>query len=117
MVITTTKTIVRNVLTASMTTEVSSRELAFMAAYGEPVIDIGGLIEYGTDASISLPSRLVYIRTGFPVEQSFDSNTDPEASSKLSGWISTLVERLTLAKTTLMAKPAPNTPQVIIHEV
>jgi hypothetical protein len=117
MVITTTKTIVRNVLTASMATEVSSRELAFMAAYGEPVIDVGGVIEYGTDASISLPSRLVYIRTGFPVEQAFDSNTDPEATAKLSGWISTIVERLTLAKTTLMSKPTPNTPMVIVNEV
>lgn len=126
MVITTTKTQARNIFKGVIATEVSSREMMFIDAYGEPQIDVGGQVDLydpGTDIalsppqSITLPAKETYIRSGFPVEQSFDGNTDNLAATKLYSWIRIVRTRLSNAKDILMAKPAPVTPDVSVIEV
>lgn len=121
MVITITKTQVRNVFKAVIGTELSSREQTFISAYGEPQIDVGGSIPY-TDSeeqsqTLTLPASLKYMRSDFPVDKSFDGNSDVEAAHKLAGWIAAVQTRLTTAKTTLMEKPAPVSPDVTVVEV
>ncbi len=131
MVIKVTKSMARNVFTGVIETEVSSRELIYIDAYGEPQVDIGGTIplvdpennnaalldEDEQPRTISLTSKQTYIRSGFPVSYSFDGNIDAEASIKLHSWITELTTRLTTAKTTLMAKDFPVTPDITVTEV
>jgi hypothetical protein len=126
MVIKTTSTQVRNTFKGVIETELSSREMIFVDAYGEPQVDVGGVINlYDPETDelldpaqdITLVSKETYIRSGFPVEQSFDGNTDSLAATKLYSWLREISVRLTTAKTTLMAKPAPNSPDVSVVEV
>ena len=121
MIINITKTITRNIRKSVISTEMNSREMFFAAAYGEPQIDVGGTIPYvdshSAPQTFVLPNRLVYIRSSFPVDQSFDMNSDPEAANKLTGWNTEITTRLTTAKTTLMANPTPITPDTTIIEV
>jgi len=121
MIINTTKTIVRNVRAATIATEVNSREVSFIDAYGEPQVNVGGTIPYidshSAPQTFNLPDQYAYMRSSFPVEQSFDMNADPEAANKLTGWINEIIARLTAAKTALMAHQFPVTPDVSIIEV
>lgn len=131
MVIKVTKTLSRNTHTGVIETEVSSRELMFIDAYGEPQVDVGGVIplvdpdnnnaaildDDDAPRTISLTSKETYIRSGFPVHQSFDGNTDEEAAIKLHSWIFAVTTRITTAKTTLMSKPVPVTPDIEVTEI
>ena len=124
MIINTTKTIVRNVRTGNLATEVNSLEMVFIDAYGEPQVNVGGTIPY-TDSHAApqtfvLPDKYCYMRSSFPAEQAFDMNADPEAANKLAGWVAEVITRLTAAKTTLMdpaVHPFPVTPDITIVEV
>jgi len=87
-----------------------------MDAYGEPMVNAGGTIPI-EESSYILPDRQVFMRNGSPIEQNFDGNVDEQAAAKLTAWVAEIIVRLTAAKTTLMAKPTPQTPNVVVQEV
>lgn len=110
-----TETQVNNVFQSSIMTVLTPTEVIFVEAYTEPQIQLGGSFSYvkmSVTYDFTLPLRLAGMRNGVPFIQPFDANTDPDAALKMAAWAAQIISLLGTAKTTLMALPTPNTPDV-----
>ena len=122
MVITTTTTIVNNIYTASIATDPNTVEVAYMEAYGEPQINIGGSIPYvdgsGHAQTVVLPNETVSIRSNSPFVHSFNTRCDANAKYEVIGWVTQVIALITAAKTALITdNPAPNSPDVVTQVI
>jgi len=123
MIATFTTTLINNLWTAIVTTELTSVERALIDAYGEPQVDVAGTINY-TDSMhnpqtfvIAGSPKLVYIRSGTPFSFGLSAIVDPAASYKVAGWATTLQARMLAAMTALKANPPVTTPSVVNVEM
>ena len=109
--------VVANVYLANVAVQsVTPVEQEALDQFGEPVVDVGGsfsgsLTRPGagspTAVTYTLPSKLYRLPTNFPVQQAF--SLDDSASSDVMAEVyrTTIIARISSAKTTLLAKTAP----------
>lgn len=81
-----------------------------MAKFGEPEINVGGVIEgptiQGEDTEYTLPAKYIKIRSGLPYTQEFDSRTVPfntHTQEKAEAYQTAFVARYTQALAELRA--------------
>lgn len=91
------------VVMANDTDALSNQDKDLMKKYGEPEIDLGG--SFGTSPNVfTLPSKLVKIRSDFPIRQEFDSRSAPFDTNtliKVNSWITQVSTEFSNAMTTL----------------
>lgn len=82
---------------------ISNQDKDAMAKFGEPEIDIGG--SFGNSPNTyTLPSKLVKIRSDFPIRQEFDSRQTPfdtNTVTKVNSFRDAVVSRFSSAVSTL----------------
>lgn len=87
------------------TSNFSSLDVQLFEAFGEPVIDIGGVIVDNRVNLVSLPSRQVQIKSQFPVTQSFnDVDLQGKAEQAATLWIENVKQRMADAMKVLRSK-------------
>jgi hypothetical protein len=122
VIVTVTTTTQNNLVTAEVTTEVSSIEQQLMDVHGEPQIDIHGTFPYtklnsDSDTFVIATTQLKYVRSGMPVSFALSLNTDTEAAGKVAGWGAEIVTRIGTVMDALKALPAVVSPSVQHYEV
>ena len=81
----------------------SQRDIQLMEKYGEPEIDVGGIIdgEHGSGSgdvsSFTLDSKLYGIKTGSPFSADFDSRDYADAGARALLWRDEIQRRITEA--------------------
>lgn len=100
-------TVVGNEYIATMAlTQWSSSDLELMAAYGEPIIDVGGAFE-NSPVEFELPENNVRLRRDFPIVQRFDAADNEDAEAHRDLWVEDVTDRISAALTTLRANTHP----------
>jgi hypothetical protein len=81
----------------------SANDVDLMSKFGEPTVDAGGTFDYNTNKQFVLTSKMCYILKSFPITQSFDATSVPDAEDKADAWGAEMVVRITAAVTNLRA--------------
>ena len=115
MVVRVTKNLVLNKYSASVATEFDSHELNFMAAYGEPLVQVGGAITYN-NTTFNLKSSMLAMRNQFPTSLELDTLADSVARDKVDAWANTVKANLQTALNALMGRSTPNFPNTTVYQ-
>jgi hypothetical protein len=81
----------------------SAADLELMTKFGEPTVDAGGTFDYGVAQQFTLASKTCFINKSFPITQSFDATSVPDAEEKAEAWATEMISRITTAVTNLRA--------------
>lgn len=117
MVVRIIKNLVFNKYSANIATEFDSHELVYMAAYGEPAVQVGGDISYDGGGTLHKKPSELFMRSQFPTSFELDITTDDAARSKVDGWAVAVRSNLQAALYALMAKSAPNFPNTTVYQL
>ena len=66
---------------------------------GHVLVDLGGIIPYGDEDTLTLPTNEQYFPLNIPFVQKFDATDDEDAEAKATGWKTEITTRLTAAMT------------------
>ena len=104
MVIRTTYEVINDVFFVKVETlSYSANDLELMTKFGEPTVDAGGTFDYDSNKQFVLTSKMCYINKSFPVTQSFDDTSVPDAEDKADAWGTEMIARITAAVGNLRA--------------
>ncbi len=93
----------------------SPAESEAIARFGEPTIDAGGSItgsatrpgdDDPTEVTLTLPSKVVRVPSEFPIKEVFSFDDTDDADVRAEVWRTTMVTRVTAAKTSVIAQAA-----------
>lgn len=99
----------------TISTEFSSYELSFIAAYGEPTIQVGGTITYNSSFTYVKNAALILIRSQFPINFGLSHLTDTDAIAKVDAWTALMLTNLQAALDALLALTVPMYPSTVVH--